>query len=120
VHALFASHDQGRVELCDGECDVATGLRLLPAPGHTPGHSVFALHDRSERVLFLGDAILCPLQLTERDFSVVSDLDKALARRTREWVARELDRHGTRGVGCRFPGLVAGRLLSSTWLRDAG
>jgi glyoxylase-like metal-dependent hydrolase (beta-lactamase superfamily II) len=118
VHALTELHAQGRVELCDGEQEVSHGLRLLPAPGHTPGHSVFVMHDHDDRVLLLGDAVLCPLQLTERDFSVISDLDKAMARRTRERIARELERHSTRGVGCHFPGLMAGRLLSRTWMPD--
>jgi hypothetical protein len=58
--------------------------------------------------------------MTEQDFSVLGEVDPAVARRTRESLARELEGPGTRGVGCHFPGLVAGRLLAGAWLPDAG
>jgi glyoxylase-like metal-dependent hydrolase (beta-lactamase superfamily II) len=113
--ALQALLERGRVELIDGEHDVAPGIKLLPAPGHTPGHSVFALHDHSDRMLLLGDAVFCPLQLSEHDIGVQSDLDPVASRRTRELLARELERHGSLAVGCHFPGLVEGRLLDNHW-----
>ena len=106
---------QGRVELVEGESEIAPGVRLLPAPGHTPGHSVFALHDHGDRMLLLGDAIFCPLQLTESDIGTLSDIDKELSRCTRVALAREMERHDTQGVGCHFPGLVAGRLITNEW-----
>jgi hypothetical protein len=59
--------------------------------------------------LIIGDAILCPLQLSEHDIGVQSDLDPVAARRTRELLARQLDRHGGRAVGCHFP----------VWSKDA-
>ena len=39
----------------EGESDIVPGVRMLPAPGHTPGH--IALHMPSKRVLVVGDAI---------------------------------------------------------------
>lgn len=119
ARALQALHRQGQVELVEGEREIAPGLRLVPAPGHTPGHSVFALEDAGDRLLLLGDAIMCPFQLTEQDFSVISDLDQEAARRTRRLLAEDLRRHNTRGVGCHFPGLLAGRLIGNRWLEDA-
>lgn len=118
AHALATLYSEGRVELVDGEKELAEGIRLVPAPGHTPGHSVFTVHDTEERMLLLGDSVFCPLQLTESDLDTISDLDGAMARRTRDTLARELERHDTRGVGCHFPGLTAGRLLGGDWSED--
>lgn len=115
IHALQTHFDQGRVELVDGEREIGHGLRLIPAPGHTPGHSLFSLHDHDDRLLLLGDAIFCPLQLTETDVATLSDMDKDVARRTREAIARELEIHETRSVGCHFPGLTVGRILGKEW-----
>jgi glyoxylase-like metal-dependent hydrolase (beta-lactamase superfamily II) len=116
--ALGSLMDAGRVELVDGEQDVAAGIRLMPAPGHTPGHSVFALHDHADRLLLLGDAVFCPLQLSDHEIGVQSDLDPIASRKTREYLAREIDRHGSRAVGCHFPGLIEGRLLGGTWTSE--
>jgi len=37
--------------------DLVPGLRALPAPGHTPGHSVYLLHDADQAMLFWGDTV---------------------------------------------------------------
>ncbi|MET0304275.1 MAG: MBL fold metallo-hydrolase [Acidimicrobiia bacterium] len=108
---LQALLDGGRLVLVDDELEIAPGVVALPTPGHTPGHLAFAVGDRHERVLVLGDAMYCPEQLTDADLTAMHDLDPALARRTRELLQREADRHGTQAVGCHFPGLRAARVV---------
>jgi glyoxylase-like metal-dependent hydrolase (beta-lactamase superfamily II) len=103
--------DAGRVVLVDDEMEVAPGVVALPTPGHTPGHLAYAIGDARERVLVLGDAMYCPGQLTDADLTAMHDIDPALARRSRELIQREADRHGTRAVGCHFPGLQAARIV---------
>jgi glyoxylase-like metal-dependent hydrolase (beta-lactamase superfamily II) len=105
----------GRLTLFDGEQLLATGVTALPAPGHTPGHTVYVIHDDGERALLFGDAIYCPQQLSRTDWESMSDVDPVLARRTREVLWRELEGTGTVGTGAHFPGLVAGRVLSGAW-----
>jgi len=51
-------HQAGLVELVSQETEVLPGVRLLPAPGHTPGHMVVALTSGSDGALYLGDAVL--------------------------------------------------------------
>jgi glyoxylase-like metal-dependent hydrolase (beta-lactamase superfamily II) len=109
--ALRTSFDDGRVELISGECAVSGHVTALPAPGHTPGHTVFAVHDGPDRALILGDAVHCPLQLTHPDWSALADVDPALARLTRKELGREMERAGVHGVGCHFPGLTASRII---------
>jgi glyoxylase-like metal-dependent hydrolase (beta-lactamase superfamily II) len=111
--ALAALFDAGRVELVDDVTELLPGIVALPTPGHTPGHLAFAIRDRGERLLILGDAMYCPAQLTEMDLTAMHDVDPALARRSRELLAREMESHEerTQGVGCHFPGLRAARVV---------
>jgi glyoxylase-like metal-dependent hydrolase (beta-lactamase superfamily II) len=115
--ALRALADRGQVTLVDGEAGIAPGLHRMAAPGHTPGHSVYVVHDAGERILLLGDALYCPQQLTNLDWEAASDVDPVLARRTRDTLARDLEAHGGGALGCHFPALMAGRALVDPDLR---
>jgi glyoxylase-like metal-dependent hydrolase (beta-lactamase superfamily II) len=108
---LVALAERGRVTLHDDDRMIAPGITRLAAPGHTPGHSLFAIHDRGERALLLGDAIYCPQQMNNTDWLALSDVDATLAARTRENYLRDLELHGGLGLGCHFPGLRHARML---------
>lgn len=110
--ALADLHARGRVELMDGERTLTPQVTALPAPGHTPGHTVYAVHDGDERAVLLGDALYCPQQLGHSDWEAVSDVDPRLAASTRALLERDLEEHGGLAVGAHFPGLRAGRLLT--------
>lgn len=45
-------------ELLDGEAEVAPGLRLVPTPGHAPGHQSLVVETPEGTVLVAGQAIL--------------------------------------------------------------
>jgi glyoxylase-like metal-dependent hydrolase (beta-lactamase superfamily II) len=112
LHGLRELADRGRLELVDGETDIVPGVRSLPAPGHTPGHSLHVVHDRDERVLLFGDAMYCPHQLTETDWAAASDVDPALAARTLARYVRDLERNGGAALGCHFPELLEARVFA--------
>jgi glyoxylase-like metal-dependent hydrolase (beta-lactamase superfamily II) len=109
--ALLALFADGRIELVSDTTEIVPGLVALPTPGHTPGHLGFAVRDGGEQLFILGDAIYCPEQLTDLDVAAMHDVDPALARRTRELIAREAERHGSSVLGCHFPGLRAARVV---------
>ncbi len=100
-----------RVELLDGEVDVAPGIRVVPTPGHTPGHCSVLVSSGNERAVVLGDAIHCPLQITHPEWAFSADANPAAAVRAREALLRELDAPNTRVVGPHFPDAVFGRVL---------
>jgi glyoxylase-like metal-dependent hydrolase (beta-lactamase superfamily II) len=106
--------ERGRVELISGEHAIGAHVTAVPAPGHTPGHTVFAVHDHGQRALLLGDAIYCPQQLGHSDWEAVSDVDRALAVRTRSALERDLEQHDALAVGAHFPGLIASRILAGS------
>jgi glyoxylase-like metal-dependent hydrolase (beta-lactamase superfamily II) len=111
LHALRQLADRGQVELLDGEARVVPGLTRLPAPGHTPGHSIYVVEDVQDRVLLFGDALYCPHQLTNADWEAASDVDPALAARTRSRFIRDLEEYGGSALGCHFPELTVARLF---------
>ncbi|MGE0388016.1 MAG: MBL fold metallo-hydrolase [Gammaproteobacteria bacterium] len=94
----------------DGQ-SIAPGVTARATPGHTRGHQTFILSSGAERLVVLGDAVVCPLQIARSDWDVIADTDPALAARTREALLRELEGSSARVVGPHFPGLRAGRVL---------
>jgi glyoxylase-like metal-dependent hydrolase (beta-lactamase superfamily II) len=110
--------DADRLEPIEGDMvALAPGLTARYTPGHTDGHYSLVVSSGDERLFLLGDAVECPLQVAEDEFSAISDVDPALAKRTREAMWRELE--GTEALvgAAHFPGLQVGRILTGTGKR---
>jgi glyoxylase-like metal-dependent hydrolase (beta-lactamase superfamily II) len=73
----------GLVQLWEGEHVVDGNLRLVAAPGHTPGASVLQLTSGTHRALFAGDLMHTPLQVSHPDHHSCFCEDPATARTTR-------------------------------------
>jgi glyoxylase-like metal-dependent hydrolase (beta-lactamase superfamily II) len=67
--------DAGLLDLVDGDVDVAEGVRMLPAAGHTPGHAVVEIASNGERGLFLGDAVFHALSFEQPAWPCAFDVD---------------------------------------------
>jgi glyoxylase-like metal-dependent hydrolase (beta-lactamase superfamily II) len=101
----------GRIETITADGEVAPGISTLHAPGHTLGHRCVVLSSGDERALLLGDAVTCPVQLTESDWGAASDIDPKMAARTRQTLFNELEGTSDLALGAHFPGLEFGRVL---------
>jgi glyoxylase-like metal-dependent hydrolase (beta-lactamase superfamily II) len=97
-------------EAVASDAQVAPGLRLRPAPGHSPGMVVVSLETEEGDILFLADAIHHPLQLG--DETVVCNFceDPELARTTRRALLEAAVATGTVLAPYHFPAPVFGRL----------
>ncbi|MEV4344714.1 MBL fold metallo-hydrolase [Actinoplanes sp. NPDC049596] len=62
-----------------GGGEVLPGVRVLPVPGHTPGHAVIELASGGRKLWFTGDLIELPGQLTDRDIHFMTDVDREQA-----------------------------------------
>lgn len=94
----------------DGEA-IAPGINVIGCPGHTPGHAGVILSSGGERAFVLGDAISCPVQLEETEWSGLGDMDPKLARQSQEAVLREAESDGALVGASHFPGLTFGRVV---------
>lgn len=64
---------------------IVSGVELVAAPGHTPGHSAFHLESEGKRLLFIADACNhSVLSMQKPDWHVRFDMDKAGAAATRK------------------------------------
>lgn len=75
--------EAGLVELVGEETEVLPGVRLLPAPGHTPGHLVVALTSGHDGALYLGDAVLDEANFAHPDWVTVVEWNPGMAVATR-------------------------------------
>jgi len=75
----------GQTILHSGEADLGDGVRLLPAPGHTPGHQIVHLSGNGEEILLLADAVVSDaLQFSNPGVTYALDSDPAQAAETRK------------------------------------
>jgi glyoxylase-like metal-dependent hydrolase (beta-lactamase superfamily II) len=49
--------EAGVLDLVDGEAEVVPGVRVLPAPGHTPHHQIVHVESAGETLAFLADLV---------------------------------------------------------------
>ncbi len=97
--------------VADGET-IAPGIDVVFTPGHTPGHLSLVVSSGTQRLLILGDAMHCALQMSEPQWNIAFDMDPEMARATRARLLEELERPDTLGAACHFAsGLTFGRVL---------
>lgn len=102
-----------RLETFDADTVLAPGLSTRHTPGHTPGSTVFVVADGDERALLLGDVVHSVVELYERDWEAVFDVDPVAARAVRNAVADEVADSTDVVVGAHFPGLRFGRVVTA-------
>lgn len=47
--------EAGRFQPFDGETELVPGIRAIPLPGHTPGHTIYAVESEGNRLVVWGD-----------------------------------------------------------------
>ena len=75
--------EAGLVDFVSGEHAVTQEVVTLPTPGHTPGHVSFLLSSGEESVVVLGDVAHSPMQVSEPEWCIGPDVDRASARASR-------------------------------------
>jgi glyoxylase-like metal-dependent hydrolase (beta-lactamase superfamily II) len=78
--ALRAARAAGLLEELEGGADVGADVRVIVAPGHTPGHLGVVI---SDVVLWAGDAFVAPLNVSHPEWVSAADMDGAGSLATR-------------------------------------
>lgn len=108
----------GRVELFQGNTDLVPGVRALASPGHTPGHSLFAIESKGQKMMFWGDLIhVLAVQLGEPSAGIAFDSDTGAAASQRLAALADAAKEGyiVAGAHISFPGAGRVRKVGSTY-----
>jgi glyoxylase-like metal-dependent hydrolase (beta-lactamase superfamily II) len=74
----------GKLALFSAATQILPGVKALPAPGHTPGHSVYRIESEGESLEFWGDLIhVAAVQLPRPEITITFDVDQPAAREQR-------------------------------------
>jgi glyoxylase-like metal-dependent hydrolase (beta-lactamase superfamily II) len=73
-----------RLRLLDRPTEVAAGILVFPAPGHTPGHAAVLVSSGRQQLLYVGDGLVHPAQFEHPDWVCAFDLSPAETVRTRK------------------------------------
>lgn len=98
----------GKVKTFSGETVLFPGIRSIPAPGHTPGHTLYALESKGEKLVFWGDLLhIAEVQLPRPDVTIIFDVDPEAAAATRKQVIADAvkGRYWIAGDHVSFPGV---------------
>lgn len=109
--------EAGQVDLVDPDHVLTDEVRLVPTPGHTPGHVSVAITSGGETAVITGDLVHHPIELLAPHWAMSADVDSAQCSATRRAF---VDRYGdgeTLLLGTHFGGTGAGRFDASagTW-----
>ena len=112
AHAIAAPYIKAGKWHAFGDAEtIVDGMRLVPLPGHTPGHTGYEFSSNGHKILFWGDIIHLQLvQLQHPEVTAIFDIDQTAAAATRNQLLPKLAREDVviAGPHMLFPGL--GRL----------
>jgi glyoxylase-like metal-dependent hydrolase (beta-lactamase superfamily II) len=90
--------------LVEGEKEVAPGVRLVKAPGHTPGHSAFHVSSGGQQLMISSDTAYVPALLAPHpEWQGAYDQDGALAVATRKTLLDRVIAEKMKVCGAHFP-----------------
>jgi glyoxylase-like metal-dependent hydrolase (beta-lactamase superfamily II) len=102
-----------RADIIGEDFAIGDHLRILPTPGHTPGHVAFAAGRNKDDAVFAGDVMHSPLQTRYPELSPQFDVDPAQSAVTRR---KFLERYCDTDTLCctiHFPSPSAGKIRRS-------
>ena len=103
-----------RVARFEPGAEVAPGILTLAAAGHTPGHTVFAIHSGNQSLLVLGDTAQHPAVFARHpDWQAAFDIDGAAAVATRKKLFDRAAADRMLVTGYHFPFPACGHLIKT-------
>jgi glyoxylase-like metal-dependent hydrolase (beta-lactamase superfamily II) len=94
AHNLPPIEAAGLLELADAELDVIPGVRLIPTPGHTPGHLSVVMTSGREAAIYLGDVVTHESMFEHPEWLNAAEAIPARSVETRRRILAEAARDG--------------------------
>ena len=101
-----------QLEMVECETEVVPGARVIPAPGHTPGHLALLLESEGQQLLNVGDAAVDPLHLEHPDWQNGFDQAGERAVETRRALLERAAAGNMYVMGFHFPFPSVGRVAA--------
>ncbi|MFF7296779.1 MBL fold metallo-hydrolase [Streptomyces sp. NPDC008265] len=114
LDSVVPVEEAGLLDLVDvpaGGAELAPNLRLVPTPGHTPGHVAVEVGDGRRTALITGDCIHHPVQLAHPSIGACVDIDPALSESSRRALLASLSGTDTLVLGTHFAPPTAGLVV---------
>jgi glyoxylase-like metal-dependent hydrolase (beta-lactamase superfamily II) len=102
--------DAGLAELIEPDYRISPEIRLVPTPGHTPGHVSVVIESEGQRAVITGDMTHHPCQLVHPDWGPHVDSDPAQAAATRRRMFAEWADQPTLVIATHYPDPTAGHV----------
>ncbi len=102
--------DAGLVDMVDSDHQITEEVRLVPTPGHTPGHVSVRIASRGEEAVITGDMMHHPCQMARPDWRSTADSDGEAACKTRLRVLNEYADGPVLVIGTHFATPTAGHI----------
>jgi len=112
--SVIPVEEAGLLDLIDVPAEgvgIAPGLRLLPTPGHTPGHIALELTSHGRMALITGDSIHHPVQLAHPAIGACVDIDPEQSETSRRTLLNSLADTDTLVLGTHFAPPTAGSVV---------
>ncbi len=112
----------GQAEFVGPEHGIGDHIRLIPTPGHTPGHVSVEIRAKESSVVITGDALHSPAQCWHPEWKMFADRDADQAQASRRALLAHAVERNARVLGSHFPLPSAGRVRASgaafEWIED--
>ncbi len=108
VSPIFAS---GLADLVDMDHVISPELRLMPTPGHTPGHVSVIIESEGEKAIITGDSMHHPCQIANPHWAVSFDTDKKAAVSCRKTLLNDVADQPVLIIGTHFAAPTAGKVV---------
>ncbi len=87
--------DAGKVKTFNGDAELFPGIRSIATPGHTPGHSFYALESKGEKIVFWGDIMhVAEVQFPNPSVTIMFDSDSKAAAAQRKKAFADAAKNG--------------------------
>jgi glyoxylase-like metal-dependent hydrolase (beta-lactamase superfamily II) len=110
-HFVSPLSGRGMLDLVPDKHQLFPEIRMLPTPGHTPGHMSLLIDAGGQQVLIGGDAFVHPLQISDVTVSFTSDMDRVQMTKTRKHLREWLCQDRIILAANHLPGSGIGRIL---------
>jgi len=85
----------GKLVPFEGTTELSPGIRSIPSPGHTPGHTSFEVESSGQKILMWGDIVhVAQIQFTDPTVTVKYDSDAKSAERQRQMIFADAAKNG--------------------------